>query len=169
MVMRPVYARDIYAVGVTCLYLLTGSSPRDLEVDVNTGELLWEKLVEVQSQFAQVLKTMLEVSVRHRYKSAQEVMDALDMTAYSDSLAQSLIAAPVVTSPKPRQDSNLIANSSVSAPSSSKFRPKNPGASPDKMPGGQMACSTINTIVLSTRLSPQYHRSNLTEEKTPLR
>ena len=148
MAMRPVYASDIYAVGVTCLYLLTGSSPKDIEVDANTGELLWEKLVEVSPQFAQVLKTTLEVSVRHRYKSAQELMDALDMTAYSDSLAQSLITAPVVTSPKPQQDSNLIANSSVSAPSSSKFRPKNPGASPDKTPGEQMACSTSNTLVL---------------------
>jgi len=149
MVMRPVYASDIYAVGITCLYLLTGSSPKDIEVDVNTGELLWEKLVKVSPQFAQVLKRMLEVSVRHRYKSAQEVMDALDMTAYADSLAQSLIAAPLVTSPKPRQDSNLIANSSVSAPPSCKFRPKNPGASPDNMLGGQMAFSITNTSVLA--------------------
>ena len=148
MAMRPVYASDIYAVGATCLYLLTGKSPKAIEVDINTGELLWEKLVKVSPQFAKVLKTMLEVSVRHRYKSAQELMDALDMTAYSDSLAQSLITAPVVTSPKPQQDSNLIANSSVSAPSSSKFRPKNPGASPDKTPGEQMACSTSNTLVL---------------------
>ena len=114
MAMRPVYASDIYAVGVTCLYLLTGSSPKDMEVDVNTGELLWQKLVKVSPQFAKVLKTMLEVSVRHRYKSAQEVMDALDMTAYADSLAQSLIAAPMVTSQPPRQDSGSIATSSVS-------------------------------------------------------
>jgi serine/threonine-protein kinase len=125
MAMRPVYASDIYAVGVTCLYLLTGSSPKDMEVDVN-GELLWEKFIKVSPQFAKVLKTMLEVSVRHRYKSAQEVMDALDMTAYADSLAQSLIAAPMFTSPKPPEDSGLIANPCVSPPLSSKLRPKNP-------------------------------------------
>lgn len=101
MAMRPVYASDIYAVGATCLYLLTGKSPKAIEVDINTGELLWEKLVKVSPQFAKVLKKMLEVSVRHRYKSAQEVMDALDMTAYADSLAQSLIAAPMVTSQPP--------------------------------------------------------------------
>ncbi len=74
MAMRPVYASDIYAVGATCLYLLTGKSPKAIEVDINTGELLWEKLVKVSPQFAKVLKTMLEVSVRHRYKSAQEVI-----------------------------------------------------------------------------------------------
>ncbi|MDJ0671054.1 MAG: serine/threonine-protein kinase, partial [Microcystis sp. M53598_WE2] len=125
MAMRPVYASDIYAVGATCLYLLTGKSPKAIEVDINTGELLWEKLVKVSPQFAKVLKTMLEVSVRHRYKSAQEVMDALDMTAYADSLAQSLIAAPMVTSQPPRQNSGSMATSSVSVPLKSKFRPKN--------------------------------------------
>ncbi|MDJ0545491.1 MAG: serine/threonine-protein kinase, partial [Microcystis sp. M53601_WE4] len=143
MAMRPVYASDIYAVGATCLYLLTGKSPKAIEVDINTGELLWEKLVKVSPQFAKVLKTMLEVSVRHRYKSAQEVMDALDMTAYADSLAQSLIAAPMVTSQPTRQDSGSIATSSVSVPLKSKFRPKskNPEASPDNMLGGEMASS----------------------------
>jgi serine/threonine-protein kinase len=152
MAMRPVYASDIYAVGVTCLYLLTGSSPKDMEVDVNTGELLWEKLIKVSPQFAKVLKTMLEVSVRHRYKSAQEVMDALDMTAYADSLAQSLIAAPVVTSPKPPEDSGLIANSSVSAPLSSKLRHKNPVVSSDNMLGGRSkARSTIDITLLKKK------------------
>ena len=147
MAMRPVYASDIYAVGVTCIYLLTGRSPKTIEVDVNTGELLWEKLVKVSPQFAKVLKTMLEVSVRHRYKSAQEVMDALDMTAYADSLAQSLTAAPMVTSPKPPQDSGQILTSSVSGTINSKFRSKNKnsGASPDNLSGGQMAFSTTNT------------------------
>jgi serine/threonine protein kinase, bacterial len=149
MAMRPVYASDIYAVGITCLYLLTGRSPKDMEVDVNTGELLWEKLVKVSPQFAQVLKTMLEVSVRHRYKSAQEVMDALDMTAYSDSLAQSLITAPMATTPKPPQDSGHIADYPVSAPLSSKFRPKNPSSSPDNLPGGQMAFQITNTPISS--------------------
>ncbi|GCL50636.1 serine/threonine protein kinase [Microcystis aeruginosa NIES-3804] len=160
MAMRPVYASDIYGVGATCLYLLTGKSPKAIEVDVNTGELLWEKLVRVSPQFAKVLKTMLEVSVRHRYKSAQEVMDALDMTAYADSLAQSLITAPVVTSPPPPQDSGPIAISSVSAPLKSKFPPKNkePEASPDNMLGGHMAFQMANANVLvkgQARSSPE--------------
>lgn len=160
MAMRPVYASDIYGVGATCLYLLTGKSPKAIEVDTNTGELLWEKLVRVSPQFAKVLKTMLEVSVRHRYKSAQEVMDALDMMAYADSLAQSLIAAPVVTSPPPPQDSGPIAISSVSGPLKSKFPPKNkePEASPDNMLGGQMAFQMANANVLAkvpARSSPE--------------
>mgnify|MGYP002777016423 CR=1 FL=1 len=95
MAMRPVYASDIYALGITCIYLLTARSPKDLEVDQNTGELLWENWVQVSPAFAKVLKTMLEVSVRHRYKSAEEVLQALDLSAYSDSLAQSMITMPL--------------------------------------------------------------------------
>jgi serine/threonine protein kinase, bacterial len=102
MAMRPVYASDIYALGMTCLYLLTAKSPKDLEVDANTGELLWEKWVTVSPPFAKVMKTMLEISVQHRYKSAREVLAALDMLAYSESLEQSLISAPM---PTPRRDS----------------------------------------------------------------
>lgn len=152
MAMRPVYASDIYAAGATCLYLLTGSSPKDIKADHNTGELLWEKLIKVSPQFAKVLKKMLEFSVRHRYKSAQEVMDALDMTAYADSLAQSLIAAPVVTSPKPPQDSGLIANSSVSVPLSSKLCPKNPVVSSDNMLADRSkAHSTIDITLLKKK------------------
>lgn len=154
MAMRPVYASDIYAVGVTCLYLLTGSSPKDIKADHNTGELLWEKLIKVSPQFAKVLKTMLEVSLRHRYKSAQEVMDALDMTAYADSLAQSLIAAPVVTSPKPPQDSGLIANSSVAAPLGSKLPPKNPVVSSDNMLGSRSKARGAIDITLLKKKPP---------------
>jgi serine/threonine-protein kinase len=95
MAMRPVYASDIYALGMTCLYLLTAKSPKDLEVDCNTGELLWDKWIKVSPPFAKVLKTMLEISVQHRYKSAREVLAALDMLAYSDSLEQSLITSPI--------------------------------------------------------------------------
>ncbi|AFY77982.1 serine/threonine protein kinase [Pleurocapsa sp. PCC 7327] len=94
MAMRPVFASDIYAVGVTCLYLLIGKSPKDLGTDPTTGEITWERWITVSESFAKVLKTMLEVSVRHRYKTANEVLQALELVPYSESLAQSMINAP---------------------------------------------------------------------------
>jgi serine/threonine-protein kinase len=95
MAMRPVYASDIYALGVTCIYLLTAKSPKDFAIDQNTGELIWEHEAQVSPMFAKVLKTMMETSVAHRYKTAEEVLQALDMSAYSDSLAESLITSPI--------------------------------------------------------------------------
>ncbi|ACK68674.1 serine/threonine protein kinase with pentapeptide repeats [Gloeothece citriformis PCC 7424] len=93
MAMRPVYASDVYAVGVTCVYLLSGKSPKDMGIDPETGELTWESWVEISDSFANVLRKMMEVSVRHRYKSAQEVLDALELTDYSLSLEQGLLVA----------------------------------------------------------------------------
>jgi serine/threonine-protein kinase len=94
MAMRPVYASDIYAVGVTCVYLLTGKSPKDLDYDPTTGEMLWRPLVHVSDHFADVLQKMLEISVRHRYQSVEAVFRDLDLEPYLDSLAKNM-AFPV--------------------------------------------------------------------------
>jgi len=92
MAMRPVYASDIYAAGITCIYLLTAKSPKDLDYNPSTGEMLWEKHIRVSPHFVEVLKKMLEVSVRHRYQSSNEVLRALELEPYMDSLAQGLVS-----------------------------------------------------------------------------
>ncbi len=132
MAMRPVYASDIYALGVTCIYLLTAKSPKDILVDPNTGELMWEQLVHVSPPFAAVLKTMLEVSVRHRYKSAQEVLDALDLSAYSDSLAEGLLNKPVSSTRNPRngETSGDLSEGSIPTSLNSRFRRHSQPAQP---------------------------------------
>ncbi|MEB3210807.1 MAG: serine/threonine-protein kinase [Leptolyngbyaceae bacterium] len=93
MAMRPTYASDIYALGVTCLYLLTGKAPKDMDYDPTTGEILWENHVHVSQHFAGVLRQMLEVSVRHRFQSATDVLRSLDLVPYMDSLADSMVTA----------------------------------------------------------------------------
>ena len=94
MALRPVYASDIYAVGVTCIYLLTAKSPKDLDYNPSTGEMVWQKYVHVSDHFAEVLKKMLEASVRHRYQSATDIMRALDLEPYFDTLSQGLATQP---------------------------------------------------------------------------
>jgi len=105
MAMRPVYASDIYAVGVTCIYLLSGKSPKDLDYNPSTGEMLWEKHVRMvnhlSDHFAAVLRKMLEVSVKHRYQSANDVLKALELEPYLDSLAQGMITGPSGNSHSP--------------------------------------------------------------------
>lgn len=97
MAMRPVYASDIYATGVTCIYLLTGKAPKEIECNNQTGEMDWEKYVTVSAKFSEVIRKMLELSVRHRYKSAQQVLDALEMLPYEDGMMQSMISNAFTT------------------------------------------------------------------------
>jgi serine/threonine protein kinase, bacterial len=77
LAMRPIFASDIYALGVTCVYLMTGKSPKDIEYSPATGEMMWQKHLQLTKHLTHVLSKMLEVSVRYRYQSAEEVQKAL--------------------------------------------------------------------------------------------
>ncbi|MFB8792872.1 MAG: serine/threonine-protein kinase [Microcoleus sp.] len=77
MAMRPIYASDIYALGMTCLYLLTGKSPKDLDFDGATGEIVWQSRVQLSPNFARILDKMLKPMVGHRFQSAADVIKAL--------------------------------------------------------------------------------------------
>jgi serine/threonine-protein kinase len=90
MALRPVYASDIYALGVTCIYLLSGKAPKDLNYDPTTGEIMWREQVQVSDHFASVLAKMLEISVRHRYQSIDAIHRDLDLEPYMESLAKNL-------------------------------------------------------------------------------
>lgn len=90
LAMRPVYASDLYALGVTCVFLLTGKSPKDLNYDAKTGLFLWHNLVNISPRLREILDKMLELSLRDRYQSAQEVLRVLDLQPHLDQLAQGL-------------------------------------------------------------------------------
>jgi len=90
LAMRPVYSSDIYALAATCIFLLTGKAPKDL-CDPETGELAWERYTHVSNTFAKVLNKMLELDVRKRFNSADEVIQALDLVPYEQELAGSMV------------------------------------------------------------------------------
>ncbi len=96
MAMRPTYASDIYSLGATCIYLLSGKSPKDMGYNSRTGAMDWEQYVSVSDHLRKVLAKMLEMAVRDRYQSAQAVLYGLEMEAYEESLSQGLVKrAPV--------------------------------------------------------------------------
>jgi len=97
LAMRPVYASDVYALGVTCMYLMSGKAPKNMECDPITGDINWFKYVNVSDSFAEILTNMLEVAVKSRYKTAQEVLDVLEMENHVDSLAESMLSHPTTS------------------------------------------------------------------------
>ncbi|MBD2013481.1 pentapeptide repeat-containing protein [Microcoleus sp. FACHB-53] len=130
MALRPVYASDIYAVGVTCIYLLTGKSPKDLDYNPSTGEMVWQKYVQVTAHFAEVLKKMLEASVRHRYQCATDIMRALDLEPYLDSLTQGLATQP---NTPPGLSKGLSSQSFYSGDLTDKSSPSSPSTATSKL------------------------------------
>lgn len=91
MAMRPTYASDIYSLGATCIYFLTGRSPKDIGYNTRTGTLDWEQYVQISDYLKKVLKKMLEMSVRDRYQSAKAVLEGLEMEGYEETLSQGFV------------------------------------------------------------------------------
>jgi serine/threonine protein kinase len=83
---RPVYSSDLYALGITCLYLLSGKSPLDFDYEFITGEVRWQDYTNVSDHFARVLSRMLKISVHERYQSANDVIKALQLERDWDNL-----------------------------------------------------------------------------------
>jgi serine/threonine protein kinase/transcriptional regulator with XRE-family HTH domain len=73
---HPIYASDIYALGVTCVYLLIGKLPHQIETNT-MGQILWKGEIDVGNEFAEILQRMLDVNVEERYQSAFEVLQAI--------------------------------------------------------------------------------------------
>ncbi len=98
--MRPVFASDIYALGVTCVYLLTGKSPFDFDYDPATGEIDWQGSAQVSEHFSRVLTKMLHHAPCDRYQSADALLRALNLEPYLDSLSNCMIVQPYRPEPE---------------------------------------------------------------------
>jgi serine/threonine-protein kinase len=103
----------------------------------------WQKFIRSSDHLVEVLRKMLEVSVRHRYQTAEDVMQAMDLEPYMDSLANSMTAQPSqrgTAGPK----SSIYSPTPTASPSSQASRPGN------LQPG----LSKQNSSRLSTENSP---------------
>ena len=89
---KAVTQSDLYSLGVTCIYLLTGISPFDLYDDISDRWIWREKLqASISNHLAKILDRLLERAIINRYSSANEVLDALrsPINVSSSALPQS--------------------------------------------------------------------------------
>ena len=91
---RPIYSSDIYAVGITCLYLLSGKPPLEFDYDFLTGDVRWSDHIVVSDHFGSVLSKMLRVSPQERFQSVDEVVRSLELEPYFDNLAHCMNIKP---------------------------------------------------------------------------
>lgn len=75
---KPRYSSDIYALGVTAVQTLTGNNPRQLNWDLQTGQLIWRHQVSVSEQLAVIVDKMVHHDYQERYRLVEEVLTDLD-------------------------------------------------------------------------------------------
>jgi len=73
---KPVYASDLYSLGLTAIYLLTGKHPENLETHLQTGEVVWHNLA-VGKGLQRVLEQAIRSHPRDRYPTARAMLAAL--------------------------------------------------------------------------------------------
>ena len=76
---RPIYSSDLYSLGLTAIFLLTGKAPHELETDPRNGEIIWrEHAFNLDEQLAAIIDQATRFHPRDRFSSASEMLAALD-------------------------------------------------------------------------------------------
>jgi serine/threonine protein kinase len=95
---RPMYASDIYALGLTAIYVLTGRIPSEIETDPSTGNINWQPLaLGVSPQLIGIIDKAIQPSSRDRYPSANEMLAALAPTPQTLPTTQQVKIEPTPT------------------------------------------------------------------------
>ena len=79
---RAVYSSDLYSLGLTIIYLLTGKTPQQLETDSRTGEIVWDSVAgDISPSLKIVINKAIAYHPRERFSSALEMLGFLQNAA----------------------------------------------------------------------------------------
>jgi serine/threonine protein kinase len=100
---RPVFSSDLYSLGLTAIYLLTGKIPQELPTDTTMGNILWRHFAPyLKVTFGDILDKAIAYHPRDRYLNAREMLTALQTltnpvapTVPVPQSTPTVIAAPV--------------------------------------------------------------------------
>jgi serine/threonine protein kinase len=93
---RPVFSSDLYSLGLTAIYLLTGKLPQELGTDPATGDFLWRNHVgNINPDFAQVLNKAIQPVARDRYLNARDMLAALQTPSVAPTVPYQQPYTPV--------------------------------------------------------------------------
>ena len=105
---RPIYSSDLYSLGLTAIFLLTGKSPHELETDPRNGEIIWqEHAFNIDSELAAVIDKAIRFHPRDRFASAREMFDALKPVSISQ--AKNLTGVTLNVAPN-RNTTNFVSH-----------------------------------------------------------
>ncbi|WP_416350885.1 protein kinase domain-containing protein [Rivularia sp. UHCC 0363] len=120
---RPTYSSDLYSLGLTAIYLLTGKIPQELSSSPSTSEIIWQNYIaNITPDFAAVLDKAIKFHPKERFSTATEMLKALQMVGVTSlpptvpqlsttSIKKKILPETVISIPSPRiqsQPSTMI-------------------------------------------------------------
>ncbi|MEA5551511.1 DUF1997 domain-containing protein [Anabaena cylindrica UHCC 0172] len=83
---KPIFGSDLYSLGVTCLYLLTGVDPFRL-FDDSENDWIWRNYLNtpVSDSLGKILDKLVQPATKKRYQSAKEVFQDINAKQYNTS------------------------------------------------------------------------------------
>ncbi|MBD1896281.1 IMS domain-containing protein [Coleofasciculus sp. FACHB-129] len=97
---RPLFSSDLYGLGLTAIYLLTGKLPQSLNIDRDSGEILWRQYaLNVSASLLAVLDKAIQSHPSDRYTNVQEMLHALETPVSPIPPTVPYIPPPVVSPP----------------------------------------------------------------------
>ncbi len=97
---KPIYSSDLYSLGLTAIYLLTGKLPQELQVDSQTGELIWHQYAQnINRNLVAVLDRAIRSHPRDRFSTARQMLDTLQTSPTRHSGVPLSQQATVAVSP----------------------------------------------------------------------
>ncbi|OUL21578.1 serine/threonine protein kinase [Nostoc sp. T09] len=99
---RPVYSSDLYSIGMTVIYLLTGRQPQQIETDPLTAEVVWRQYAShISPMMAEIIDRAIAYHPRDRYPTARAMLDALQSIANPIPPTQPVVYQPPMVSVPP--------------------------------------------------------------------
>jgi len=169
---HPVYASDLYSLGLTAIFLLIGKHPQELEANPQTGEIIWRNDASaISADFAMVIDRAIKPNVSDRYGTAMQMLSALK-------------ASPKVTpspNPYPKTEAtiavspgNNLNNQEIQPPSSSHNIPTVPPPKNNKdwqkpalIVGSLLVGGLIGAVVITTMNRQSQVTAPVTQVTTP--
>ena len=101
---RPVYASDLYGLGMTAIYMLTGKIPQEIDIDPQTGQLRWrEHAPNLSAEFGNFLDCATHISTQSRFANVQDMQSILNTLMMSRMTAQASQPTQPVSQPQSAQ------------------------------------------------------------------
>lgn len=141
---RPVFSSDLYSLGMTAIYMLTGKRPQDFENNPHTSELIWQADSPATSpELVDILNKAIAFNPRDRYQTAGEFLAVLQ--GRTQSAATQVLLDPTMSATE------------VMALSPTNQAPK-PTTAISKnllLIGGIVAATAVSTLLATMLLRPQ--------------